>query len=277
MSGYFIGWTINDYHLTKLVGVGGHGVVYQAHHPQSSDPIAVKVILPEHVDNERLLRRIRVEAEIIRELRHPHIVPLYDYWEDENGVWIAMRWVDGGDLRDQLKQQGPLTLDQTATMLSQISGALDAAHAAEIIHRDIKPENILQDREGHMYLTDFGIAKRLGHKPITKAGIVIGSPFYLSPEQIMGYDLTARTDVYGMGIMLYELLTGEHPFASTEGKVQLMVKHVREPVPDITKLRPDVLPAINDLIQRATAKDPQDRYPSASALARHFHEIIAEE
>lgn len=268
------GQTVNDYVLEAIVGQGGHGAVYRASRPETNETVAIKVILPQHISDEKLMDRIRIEADIIRDLRHPHIVQLHDHWEDANGVWMVMPWIDGGDLRQHLEQHGPLAVEHMETILDQISNALDAAHAAQIVHRDIKPENILQDSNGRVYLTDFGIAKRLGHRAITSAGVVMGSPYYLSPEQIMGYEITGRTDIYGLGITVFELLTGYHPFSDIKSQVQLMMKLVQEPLPPLVAIRPELPEAVNDLIQRATAKDASKRYPSASSMARHFQEIV---
>lgn len=273
MSATFTGHQVKGYTIGEQIGQGGHGAVYHAKHDESEQTYAIKVILPEHASDERLIERLRIEAQIIKDLRHPNIVHLHEYWEDADGIWMVMPWVDGGDLRKELEQNGPLALEHLAAILEQVGSALDAAHAAQIVHRDIKPENILQDLNSRVYLTDFGVAKRLGHRAITSIGVVMGSPNYLSPEQIMGYEITPRTDIYGLGITVFELLTGYHPFSQTKSQVQLMMKLVQEPLPPLLELRPDLPATVNDVIQRATEKDAKKRYPSASSLARHFREV----
>jgi len=270
----FEGQTVRQYELVKFVGRGGHGAVYRARHVVSHDIVAVKVVLPEHARDEKLLQRLHQEAEIIHDLRHPHIVQLIETWEDKNGVWIAMQWLGGGDLRAYLDQYGGMSPHQIIPIMEQVTSALDAAHAAQIIHRDLKPDNIMLDESGNAFLTDFGIAKRLGHNAITSMGVVVGSPNYLSPEQIMGYDITARTDIYALGILLYELLTGEHPFSTVTSKVQMMMALVQQAIPQVEHLPEPLGSEINALIQRATAKAAEQRYPTASSLARHFKEIV---
>lgn len=270
----FEGKTVHQYDLVKFVGHGGHGAVYRARHVVSHDIVAVKVILPEHARDEKLLQRLHQEAEIIHDLRHPNIVHLIETWEDANGVWIAMQWCGGGDLRERLEQNGAMAPHEIVPILEQVTSALDAAHAAQIIHRDLKPDNIMLDEAGNAYLTDFGIAKRLGHNAITSMGVVVGSPNYLSPEQIMGYDITARTDIYALGILIYELLTAEHPFSTLTSKVQMMMALVQQPLPPVVDLPDELADGINALIQRATAKSAEQRYPTASSLARHFKEIL---
>jgi serine/threonine-protein kinase len=272
----FEGKTIRQYELVKFVGRGGHGAVYRARHVVSHEIVAVKVILPEHARDEKLLQRLHQEAEIIRDLRHPHIVHLIETWEDENGVWIVMQWLGGGDLRAYLDRHEVMHPQQIIPILNQVTSALDAAHAAQIIHRDLKPDNIMLDEAGNAYLTDFGIAKRLGHNAITSMGVVVGSPNYLSPEQIMGYDITARTDIYALGILLYELMTGEHPFSTVTSKVQMMMALVQQPIPQVSHLPDPLGSEINALLQRATAKESDKRYPTASSLARHFAQIVEE-
>ncbi len=270
----FEGKTVHQYELVKFVGRGGHGAVYRARHVVSHDIVAVKVVLPEHARDEKLLQRLHQEAQIIHDLRHPNIVHLIETWEDNNGVWIAMQWCGGGDLRERLEQKGSMAPHEIVPILEQVASALDAAHAAQIIHRDLKPDNIMLDEVGNAYLTDFGIAKRLGHNAITSMGVVVGSPNYLSPEQIMGYDITARTDIYALGILIYELLTGDHPFSTITSKVQMMMALVQQPIPPVVSLPDELADGVNGLIQRATAKNAEQRYPTASSLARHLKEIV---
>jgi serine/threonine-protein kinase len=161
-----------------------------------------------------------------------------------------------------------------AKILTQVTGALDAAHAADIIHRDLKPDNIVLDEDGNAYLTDFGIAKRIGYKAITSMGVVIGSPNYLSPEQIMGETVSSRTDIFALGFMIYEMLTGKHPLGSVKNRVQLMMAMLQQDIPPITDIDPMIADDMNMLLQRATSKQAEERYPTASALGRHFSEIV---
>jgi serine/threonine protein kinase len=272
-----IGRTVRLYEITNFVGKGGHGAVYRALHKDTGKPVAVKVILPEHEEDKTLLVRFQQEAEIIRDLRHPHIVRLHDYWQDADGIWIVMQWIGGGDLRKYLEETGKMPPTALAKILKQITGALDETHAADIIHRDLKPDNIVLDENGDAYLTDFGIAKRMGYKAITSMGVVIGSPNYLSPEQIMGETVSPRTDVFALGFTIYELLAGLHPFDGIKNRVQLMMAMIQQDVPPILGLDPAISDDLNELVQRATHKQQDKRYPTASALSRHFSEIVGVE
>ena len=269
-----IGRTVRSYKITEFIGKGGHGAVYKAENTETKEIVAVKVILPEHEDDSTLLERFQQEAEIIRDLRHPHIVHLHDFWKDEAGIWVVMQWLGGGDLREYLEKHGTVPPKVLAKVLNQITGALDEAHAADIIHRDLKPDNIVLDDKGDAYLTDFGIAKRIGYKAITSMGVVVGSPNYLSPEQIMGETVSSRTDVFALGFTIYELLTGGHPFHGIKNRVQLMMAMIQQEIPPILDLDESIIDEVNEVIQKATDKDVSKRYPTASALARHFNEVV---
>lgn len=269
-----IGRTVRTYEITDFVGKGGHGAVYKAVHTRNGEKVAVKVILPEHEEDSTLLVRFQQEAEIIRDLRHPNIVHLHEFWQDEEGIWVVMQWLGGGDLREYLEKYGKMQPKMLAKILEQIAGGLDEAHAADIIHRDLKPDNIVLDDNGDAYLTDFGIAKRIGYTAITSMGVVVGSPNYLSPEQIMGETISGRTDVFALGFTIYEMLTGTHPFDNIKNRIQLMMAMMQQDIPPITTLDPQICDDVNELIQRAANKQADKRYPTASALARHFSEIV---
>jgi serine/threonine-protein kinase len=271
-----IGKIFHNYEILAFVGKGGHGAVYHAKKPDEQD-VALKVLLPEHAEDDDLIKRIRIEAEIIHDLNHPHIVTLIDTWDDDNGIWLVMPWIGGGDLRTYIETNGAMPPQQFNPILEQICSALEAAHEKQIVHRDLKPDNILLDEAGNAYLTDFGIAKRMGYSTITSMGVVMGSPEYLSPEQIMGYEISPRTDIYALGITIYELLAGHHPFVGEKNKVKLMMKMVQQDLPslDNDNIHPELSHHLDTLIQRATDKKAENRYENASALAAHFREIIS--
>lgn len=271
-----IGQHIRGYEILRQIGSGGQSVVYLAHQAEKGRDVAIKVMLPEFLDDPELLARFQYEAVISFRLKHPHIVPLYDYWRDEHGAWLVMRYLPGGSLRAQFAN-GPWSLLRTAHMLDDIADALNLAHKNNIIHRDLKPDNILFDAEQRAYLTDFGVAKRLKADPITRMEMMVGSPAYLSPEQIRREEVTPRTDIYILGITLYETLTGRHPFIEAQTKMQILLKHLREPLPPLSRARPDLPPAVESVIQKATAKRPQDRYSDASALIAAFWKAVADE
>lgn len=270
----FQGRTIKGYELKQLIGEGGFGAVYRAYQPLIGREVAIKIILPQLANRPEFIRRFETEAQLIARLEHPHIVPLYDYWREPNGAYLVMRWLRGGSLQQALKEAGRWSIEGTQKVVTQIGEALAVAHRQGIIHRDIKVENILLDENGHTYLTDFGIAKdTVGNANITQNNAILGSPAYLSPEQIKGEEVTQQSDIYSMGILIYELLTGNVPF-DEETAAALLYKHLAEPVPDISQEFSDIPPSINEIIQRATAKEPSDRYADILELMKDFKHVV---
>jgi WD40 repeat protein/energy-coupling factor transporter ATP-binding protein EcfA2 len=220
------------------------------------------------------VRRFETEAQLVARLEHPYIVPLYDFWRDPKGAYIVMRYLRGGSLSQRIKRDGPLTVDQTARMVNQISSALSVAHASGVVHRDLKPDNILLDEAGNYYLSDFGIAKDVGKDVnLTQTGTIIGSPAYLSPEQITGEPLTALSDVYTLGILLHFALTGEHPFPG-KTPTAMLVHQMQDPMPPLNVHREDISDALEEVLQRATAKDPGSRFVSVNELALTFNQAM---
>ena len=257
-----MGRRVRDLELAENIGSGGFGAVYRAYQPSVDREVAVKVILPEFAEHPDFVARFEAEARTVAKLEHPHIVPLYDYWHDDDGAYLVMRFIKGGSLRDELENGGALPLEQVRGIFDQICDALQAAHEQGVIHRDLKPENILLDERGQAYLTDFGIAKDLTAESLTNTGGLMGSAAYIAPEQAKNAPVTPETDVYALGILLYELLTGEHPFPD-QTLVQLVQSHLNDPLPRLDGGLPG---NIDEAIQRATAKEPQDRYPTVEAF-----------
>lgn len=271
-----IGQNIRNYHLAEVIGSGGHGTVYKGWDTQTHNTIAIKVMLSKHIKDEIVVQRLHQEADIIRDLRHPHIVPLIESWDDEHGVCLVMPWIDGEDLRRLMQRKPELSPREITAILTQICSALDATHAAGIIHRDIKPENILLDSYGTAYLSDFGFAKRKDNNTFsTTAGVIVGTAYYLSPEQITESELSNRTDIFAIGIMIYEMLTGKHPFGETNSRVKILMYLLKEDMPLIERgdIPEHKLKQINMLIARCTAKNPDERYLTASSVAYHFAQI----
>lgn len=264
---------IKGYELRERIGTGGFGAVYKAYQSTIGREVAIKIILPGLANQPDFIRRFESEAQLVARLEHPHITPLYDYWRDPEGAYLVMRWLRGGSLRDSL-QSGAFELRAAALLLDQIAGALSLAHRNGVIHRDIKPANILLDEDGNAYLTDFGIAKDLNLPTNhTQHDAIIGSLDYISPEQARSEPVTPRTDIYSLGVTLYEIITGNHPFENMSS-VERLYKHINEPLPEIITLEPDVQEAVNRVIQTATAKNPRYRYPDALALAADFREAL---
>ena len=267
------GEPLRGYRLLEQVGAGAFGSVHRAFQPQVGREVAVKVIRPALANDPEFIRRFEAEAQLVARLEHPHIVPLYDFWREPEGAYLVMRYLRGGSLRERLAQN-PLAPEEAARLLDQVAPALAAAHRLGVVHRDVKPANVLFDEEGNAYLSDFGIAKYL---EVAEEGTPGGTPsplaYYLSPEEIRGEPATPRTDIYGLGMVLYEILTGRHPFAETPLE-EVTEKHLRARVPPIGGFRPDLPGAVDEVIARATAKDPAERYPQAQVLASAFRAAL---
>ncbi len=266
------GRTLKGYKLLERISSGGYGGVYQALQPAVGREVAIKIIRPVLASQPEFIRRFEIEAQLIARLEHLHIVPLYDFWRDPTGAYLVMRWLRGGTLAQAI-QKDPLDLPETVRLVDQMASALGAAHNNRIVHRDLKPSNILLDEEGNAYLSDFGIAiDPVG--PGKGAGpqeSLAGSIDYLSPEQARGQEISPRTDLYSLGVTVYEALTGQHPFPGLSS-VERMYKHINEPLPAIETHDPAASEAINQVIQKATAKDPLKRYGHALEMAAAFRE-----
>ena len=269
-----IGQIINGYTIKSQLGSGGQSVAYLASHEKFDSEVVVRCALPEYVDDEEMIKRLQIEAAIFFRLKHPYIVPLLDYWRDEEGVWLIQKYMAGGSLRDKINESETLPLTDIANMLDTVGQALEHAHHHNIIHRDIKPDNILFDEAHIAYVHDFGVAKRLKSDSITRADVMIGSPAYYSPEQIKKQAITPKTDVYIMGITLFEAITGQHPFHRTHTKMQLILEHLRSPLPNIKKYKEDIPDEVDRVLKIATSKEPHDRYPSMTALREAFRDAI---
>jgi serine/threonine protein kinase len=209
-------------------------------------------------------------------LEHLHIVPLYDYWRDPGGAYLVMRLMKGGSL-EQVLQRGPLNLTQVALWLEQIGAALAAAHRQGVIHRDLKPGNILLDQEGNAYLSDFGIAKIAPVQPqATLTSVITGTPAYISPEQAQGLASAPQADIYSLGVMLFEMMTGRHPFEGCSS-VELLSKHMTALLPSVRQVNPDLPTELDRVIQCATAKDPGARYADVTAMVADFRRALSPE
>jgi WD40 repeat protein/serine/threonine protein kinase len=274
------GKSIRGYRLDELIGVGGFGVVYRAYQAVIDREVAIKVILPEYANHPAFVRNFEREAQLVARLEHPHIVPLYDYWRDPTGAYIVMRFIRGGSLQEALKK-GAWDIQATARVLEQIGAALAEAHRNSVVHQDIKAANILLDEQGNAYLTDFGIAKDLTrvkedddeHQGGGAKQEVHGSPEYMAPEQILNLPVDARTDIYSLGIVTYEMLTGEKPFIASDDE-ELVRKQLYERIPSLQTRRSDLSPMFDIVIQRATDKNPKKRYPNPIAMAENFRQFV---
>ena len=275
MATDLIGTKLDRYFLLSRIGSGGSAAVYRAHDAQGDRYVAVK-ILPLHLAaNDDLYRRFMREAQMAARLDHPHILPVYDYGESAGMPYIVMKLVEGGTL-DSFVREGALPLPFVSRVLAVIAGALDYAHSQGVIHRDLKPENILFDAEGTLYLGDFGVAHlNEGTDVVTGRGGFIGTVAYASPEQCRGEALTASSDIYSLGVMLFEMLTGRLPFTGPT-PLAVMHQHLSEPAPSPLRYRPDLPLAVADVLRKALAKLPSVRFQSAGALSAAFDDALGE-
>jgi len=256
---------VDRYQILSEIARGGMATVYLAQDPRFNRQVAIKVLAQQFTHDPTFLGRFRREAKAIASLEHQSIVPVYDYGEQGDEPYLVMRHMAGGSLASRI-EQGSIPLEDVVAILKPIAAALDHAHQNGIVHRDVKPSNILFDASGGAYLSDFGIA-RLAESTMSYTGSsVIGTPAYMSPEQVQGSsEIDGRSDVYSFGCVVYEMLAGQVPYQATTTTQQLM-KHVLEPVPRITGVKPDVPPAVEAVVMRAMAKLPGARYPTAGAL-----------
>ncbi len=265
---------IGDYTLLERIGRGGMSEVYRAK-SVSGQEVALKLLKsdPGHPEEAVFLARFRQEARIIAELDHPHILSMLDYGDSENGVYIVMPLIEGGTLADLIRQ-GPLSPEVACHFVMQLSAALDHAHKIDVIHRDLKPTNILIDHEGNAYLTDFGIAKLTTFtNDFTETGNVLGTPAYMAPEQWKDEPLHAYTDVYGLGVITYLMLTGHTPFEA-ESPHAMMYQHLDQPPPPLRNYVEGLSLTLEQVVLRALSKKSADRYASAGAFAEDFKRAL---
>lgn len=273
------GKQFGHYQIVSPLGEGGMAAVYKAYQPSMERYVAVKV-LPRHMaTSEEFLSRFRREARILAQLQHPNILPVFDYGESEDYPYIVMPFVPSGTLA-QLMKGRRLPLPQVRRIISQVGEALAFAHAHGMIHRDIKPSNVLVDESGNCLLTDFGLARMVeSSSMITSSGAVMGTPAYMSPEQGSGNSLDHRSDIYSLGIILYEMLTGKVPY-SAETPIAVVIKHIQDPLPSIRKIDPALPESLELVVLKALAKNPDDRYQTAEefvvALQTAITEIIGD-
>src|SRR5918992_687771 len=211
------------------------------------------------------LERFRREARTAAKMSHPHVVTVIDAGEDEGHPFIVLEYVEGETLKDRIRRCGPLPIPEAVAYAIEIGRALQAAHAERLVHRDVKPQNVLIDPEGRAKVTDFGISRSLDQEGLTATGRVLGTTDYVAPEQALGETVTEQSDVYSLGIVLFEMLTGRVPFRA-ESQVGVAMKHVREPIPDVQRLRPEVSAALAAVVDRATCKETRNRYATVTDM-----------
>jgi serine/threonine protein kinase len=263
------GSTFAGYEIDSVVGAGGMGILYRARQLRLDRPVALKVVEADVARDPVIRERLRREARAVASLDHPNVVPLYEAGEKDGTVYIVTRWVDGTELGTLIHDDGPLEPGRAARTAAQIAAALEAAHENGLVHRDVKPSNVILTREDHVYLTDFGLARRAGTAPgLTAEDQMLGTIDYVAPEQIEGSEPDARSDVYSLGCVLFEMLTGEPPFASQKGGMAKMWAHVNADPPSVSERRHDVPPALEEELKLAMARSPEVRPTAATFRAR---------
>jgi len=253
------------YRLEAKLGSGGMSTVYLARDQTLDRPVAVKVMHREMSEQADQLERFRQEARAVAKLSHPNVVSVIDAGEDGGYPYIVFEYVEGETLKQRISRDGALEPQEAIAYAIEIARGLSMAHARNMVHRDIKPQNILIDAEGRAKLTDFGISRQLEQDGMTATGRVLGTTDYVAPEQAMGHKVDPRTDIYSLGVVLYEMLVGQVPF-SADSQVGVAMKHVNEELPDVQRRRPEVSAAVALAVERSTAKNPSERYQHVGEL-----------
>ncbi len=263
---------IGRYEVERELTQGGMGVIFLARDPYIQRQVVIKVLMFSHAMDDMYREFFQQEAELIAALEHPCIVPIYDFGWNGQQPYIVMRYMAGGSLADRLQKE-EIKHTEIAHIFKRIADALDAAHARKIIHRDVKPSNFLLDSTGEIFLSDFGIAKSSAFTDDDGTWLV-GTPAYMSPEQVQGHTVDGRADIYALGIVLYRLLSGQLPF-SNDSTTALINAHVELPIPDIRLVKNNIPSVWQEVVAKAMAKDPNDRYATAGEFARDIAEVVS--
>jgi YVTN family beta-propeller protein len=262
------GTALGGYRIVSLIGRGGMGVVYLAEHVALDRRVALKVVAPELQEDESFRERFLREARLAASLEHPNIIPVYDAGDEAGTLFLAMRFVDGENLGHVIEREGRLPADRAVEILAKVASALDEAHRNDLVHRDVKPDNVLLGKSGSVYLTDFGLVRRLDSASrLTKTGYMMGTLNYMAPEVFRGQAIDGRTDVYSLACVLFECLTGAPPYPH-ELQPAVISSHLMDPVPQVTASQPQLPIAIDQVVARGMAKEPADRFSSSGELIR---------
>ena len=264
------------YEIVKSIGEGGMANVYMAQDTILDRKVAIKVLRGDLSHDEKFIRRFQREALSVSNLSHPNIVEVYDVGEEEGQHYIVMEYIEGKTLKQLLQKRGSLTLSEVIDIMNQLTDGLTHAHNAYIIHRDIKPQNIMIEDDGLIKITDFGIAMALNSTQLTQTNSVMGSVHYLPPEQANGKGSTIKSDIYSLGILMYELLTGNVPFKG-DNAVEIALKHLKERIPSIRRQNPTIPQSVENIVLKATAKNPKNRYDSVNDMHTDLVECLNEE
>src|SRR3954465_3898101 len=270
-----VGTLLNGrYRLDAPVGTGGMSTVYRAFDTLLERQVAIKLMHRDIAGDPDQLERFRREARAVAQLNHPHVVGVIDAGEDDGMPYIVFEYVEGETLKDRIRRHGRLPVTEAVAYAIEVARALGAAHERRIVHRDVKPQNVLIDEEGTAKVTDFGIARSLTEEGLTADGRVLGTTDYVSPEQALGHPVTGQSDLYSLGIVLFDMLTGAVPLQG-ENQVAVAMKPVREQLPDVQMRRPEVSSALAAVVDRATAKDLGRRYHTDAELIEDLEDVLA--
>lgn len=273
----WMGKTLGKYQIIDMLGQGGMGIVFKAHDPAIERDVAIKLLPEDVAADDNALRRFREEAKVAGKLNHPNIVSIYEIGQEGNNYYLVMELVPGGSADDGLIKHGAFSVLDATRMLIDACKGLSAAHAAGMIHRDIKPANLMRTADGVAKLTDFGLAKALSNRTqqLTQTGMVVGTPYFMSPEQCEARAIDTRSDIYSLGASYYNLLTGRNPYEESESVMQIMYAHCHGQVPDPRAVSPAIPPACSAIVARAMAKAPADRYQSAAQMQADLEAVAA--
>ncbi|MCI8446329.1 MAG: Stk1 family PASTA domain-containing Ser/Thr kinase [Bacilli bacterium] len=268
------GQKINDrYQIIRTIGEGGMANVYLAYDTILDRNVAVKILRGDLADDEKFVRRFQREAIAASSLSHPNIVEMYDVGDDEGKYFIVMEYVDGKTLKSLIKKRGALTLSEVIDIMLQLTSAISCAHDSYIIHRDIKPQNVMILEDGRVKVMDFGIAMALNSNELTQTNSVMGSVHYLPPEQANGKGSTMKSDIYSLGILMFELLTGKLPFKG-DNAVEIAIKQMKEAIPSVCKINPNIPQSVENVILKACAKNPKNRYESVKEMREDIEKCM---
>lgn len=270
------GQMLGSYRIINQVGQGGMAAVYKAYQPSMDRNVAIKVLPRQLAESPEFAARFQQEARIIARLEHPHILPVFDYGESDGVTYFVMRYLDAGSLKTKM-EAGPLPLNEIDRLFTQLAEALHHAHGHGIVHRDLKPANALIDEQGNLFLTDFGIAKLLesASPRLTQTDAIMGTPAYISPEQAKAETVNQRSDIYSLGIILYEMVTGRVPFVA-DTPLAVILKHISDPLPPPSVVKSDIPEPIEKVILKALAKEPDDRYATAAEFLSAWKRALEE-
>jgi len=271
------GQVLGGYRIINQIGQGGMATVYKAYQASMDRNVAIKVLPGQLAESQEFTTRFQQEARIIARLEHPHILPVFDYGETDGISYFVMRYLEAGTLKDKMVS-GPLSLDEIDHLFTQLADALGYAHSQGIIHRDLKPANALVDSHGNLFLTDFGIAKLLqsASPRLTQTDAIMGTPAYISPEQAQSQNVDQRSDIYSLGIILYEMVVGRVPFVA-DTPLAVILKHISDHMPPPTSVKADIPASIERVILKALAKDPNDRFSTAGEFVSAWKKALADQ